>query len=338
MSEDQQPPWPGEQAQTRPQAVQDDARSRAVVQAGQQRERPRTAQVERQERAQTTYETAVAILRDNKGAEAKAIKAMLGGSTVAFQRYVATVFSLLATKSEVLEKATPLSIVNAVKVAAGLGLEPMTDDGGLVVYGDQATFMPSWQGYLKRIRNSGKVQDIDVQVVYTGDTFEYGWSERGGWFRHAPARDLAERGGYAYFYAYAVMPTGFVELEVMTEAEVNEVRDHFSRGVDSMKDGKYTSPWRTSYGEMARKTVVRRLRKRLPQAAAADVELADQQAQELEDRLAEQANQIAAQRSELSTVRDMALAAVGQLPAGDPEAPESAVEGQGAAQGAGDAE
>lgn len=337
MSESEQPPWA--QEARRPASGAQEARGRAqqqsaVVEARQ----PRTAQVERQERAQTTYQAAVAILKDNQGAEARAIKAMLGGSKVAFDKYVATVFSLLATKSEVLETATPLSIVNAVKVAAGLGLEPMTDDGGLVVYGDQATFMPSWQGYLKRIRNSGAVQDVDVQVVYEGDTFDYGWSEKGGWFRHSPNPDPAERAkGYRYFYAYAVMPTGFVELEVMTEAEVNQVRDQFSRGLDRMKDGKYTSPWRTSYAEMGRKTVVRRLRKRLPQAAAAAVELADQQAQELEDRMAEQANLIAAQRSELASVRDMALLAVGQVPA-TPEAQQSVQEGQGGQEASGDAE
>jgi phage RecT family recombinase len=332
MSEDEQPPWAQEPTrQDRPQRVQEGPRSRAVAQAGQERQVPRTAQVERQEKAQATYQMAVAILKDNGGTEAKAIKAMLGGSKVAFDKYVATVFSLLATNSEVLEKATAISIVNAVKVAAGLGLEPMTDDGGLVVYGDQATFMPSWQGYLKRIRNSGKVQDVDVQVAYANDEFTWGWSEKGGWFRHAPAK--ANRGDFAYFYAYAVMPSGFVELEVMTDLEVRQVRDQFARGID-----RATSPWVTSYAEMGRKTVVRRLRKRLPQEAAAALELADQQAQELEDRMAQQANLIAAQRDELATVRDMALAAVGQLPAGAPEAPETRSVGPGAAEAPGAAE
>ena len=291
----------------------------------------RTAKVEAQERAVVTYQTVAAIMRDNNGVEAKAIKAMLGGNKVAFDRYVATVFSLLATKSDVLEKASAISIVNAVKVAAGMGLEPLTSDGGLVVYGDQATFMPQWQGYLKRIRNSGRVQDVDVQVVYEGDEFTYGTSERGGWFKHGPTLDPSARGGFKFFYAYAVMPTGFVVLDVMTAAEVNAVRDSFAKGLD-----KDNSPWRTSYAEMARKTVVRRLAKRLPQEAVQALELADERAQELEDRMAEAAKVTAKQRDELATVRDMALLAVGALPApadDTPEAPGQAQAAPGAPEG-----
>lgn len=334
MSEDEQPPWDqptGPVRAGRPQEATRTAQdARQGAQGTQDRRVVRTGQVEAQERAQVTYQAAVAILKDNNGAEAKAIKAMLGGSKVAFDRYVATVFSLLATKSEVLEKATPLSIVNAVKVAAGLGLEPMSDDGGLVVYGDQATFMPSWQGYLKRIRNSGKVQDVDVQVAYENDGFSHGYSERGGWFKHEPNPDPGSRGGFKWFYAYAVMPSGFVELEVMSDAEVRQVRDQFAKGLNKTdRDGRKTSPWVTSYAEMGRKTVVRRLRKRLPQAAAADLELADQAAQELEDRMAQLAQGAAQQRDELASVRDMALLAVGQLPQ---DRQESAQEGPGAAE------
>jgi len=331
MSEDQQPP---DVRQVR----QDATRDRAVVQAQGQRQPIRTAQVERQERAQENYQQVVAIMRDNKSAEARAIKAMLGGSEQAFQKYLATVFSLLATKSEVLEKATALSIVNAVKVAASMGLEPLTDDGGIVVYGDQATFMPQWQGYLKRIRNSGRVRDIDVQVAYEGDSFRYGTSQNGSWFIHEPTQDPAERGAFRYFYAYAVMPTGFVVLEVMTAAEVDAVRDQFAKGLDKKdQDGRFTSPWRTSYAEMGRKTVVRRLRKRLPQEATGGLEAAEQAAEALEASLAEVANQVAHQRQELLTLGDMARVAVGQLPAGPPAAPEGAQEGPGAAEASSEA-
>lgn len=323
MSEDEQPPWGMDQAQPR-QLPQGGARQQAQQQSQVERARPRTAQAEKAERAQATYQAVGAIMRDNKGAEAKAIKAMLGGDERAFQRYVATVFSLLATKSEVLEEASPASIVNAVRVAAGMGLEPLTSDGGIVVYGDVATFMPQWQGYLKRIRNSGKVRDIDVQVVYANDSWERGYSQDGAWFRHGiPDGD---RGGYRLFYAYAVMPTGFVLLEEMTAAEVNQVRDHFARGLN-----KPTSPWNTSYVEMARKTVIRRLAKRLPQEAVQALELADEQAQALEERMADQANQLAAQRSELAGVRELAMIGAGQVTGGTSEATQPSQEGQGGA-------
>lgn len=328
MSEDEQPPWmdqPGPAAQKATSASRTAQDARQASQGHQDRPRAMTAQQERQERASTTYQAVGAIMRDQGGAEAKAIKAMLGGSKAAFDRYVATVFSLLATKPEVLEQATPASIVNAVRVAAGMGLEPLTSDGGIVVYGSTATFMPQWQGYLKRIRNSGKVRDIDVQVVYENDTWERGYSQDGAWFKHGIGD--GDRGGYKLFYAYAVMPSGFVYLEEMTAAEVDQVRDTFARGLDKRdRDGNLTSPWRTSYAEMARKTVIRRLAKRLPQEAVQALELADEAAQELEARMAEQANQLAATRSEVATVREMALIGAGQV---SPGSPESAQEGQG---------
>jgi len=48
-------------------------------------------------------------------------------------------------------------------------------------------------------------------------------------------------------------------LEVMTEAEVQKVRAQYSRA-----GGNRVNAWRDAPGEMGRKTVLRRLRKRLP--------------------------------------------------------------------------
>ena len=76
MSEDEQPPWGMDQAQPR-QLPQGGARQQAQQQSQVERARPRTAQAEKAERAQATYQAVGAIMRDNKGAEAKAIKAMI---------------------------------------------------------------------------------------------------------------------------------------------------------------------------------------------------------------------------------------------------------------------
>lgn len=302
MSEDQQPPWPeggaqGRQAARPPRNVTP-SRSEAAP-AG-------------QTKAVTTYEEVRGILTRDRGVEARAIQAMLGGDKRLYQRFVATTFSLLAKQSEVLRDATPISIVQAIKDAAAMGLEPLTTDGGIVVYGSTATFLPQWQGHLKRIRNSGKVQDIDVQVVYEADDFSWAYTERGGTFTHKPAKDRGES-GYWGAYAYAVMPTGFVELEVMPEADILEVRNRFARGYN-----RPDSPWVKAPGEMYRKTVLRRLEKRLP-AEAVDVLLAAELRAEEAERTV---RTIEAQATavERDPVRDMALQAVGALPSGEGEA------------------
>lgn len=261
-------------------------------------------------KAEVNYQTVTNALKANNGADAKAIRAMLGGDKALMDRFLATTFALLATNSRVLEQASPASLVQAIKDAASLGLEPMTQDGGFAVYSGVATFMPSWQGHLKRIRNSGRVQDVDVQLVYDNDTWDWSYTERGGKFSHTPAK--ADRGGYWGVYAYAVMPSGFIELEVMTEADVNDVRDKF--GQTHSRDGK-PLPWATSWGEMARKTALRRLRKRLPQSPV-DMLL------DRDEPAAVEA--VEAVRDELSAVRELALRAAGAIPAST-DTPEASV-------------
>lgn len=289
----------------------DEPQARAVQRAPQAQPQPQPQR--RLSTAEVNYLTITEALRANNGADAKAIRAMFNGDKQLMERFLATTFALLANQSYVLEAATPASLVQAIKDAASLGLEPLTQDGGFAVYKGVATFMPSWQGHLKRIRNSGKVADVDVQLVYDNDVFEWGYTERGGTFKHMPAK--RDRGGYWGAYAYAVMPSGFIELEVMTEADINDVRDKF--GQTHSRDGK-PLPWTTSWGEMARKTVIRRLRKRLPQSPV-DM-LLDREPE------VDVADVIKPVKDELASVRELALRAAGAIPAstGTPEASDAA--------------
>lgn len=268
-------------------------------------------------------EIAKAFERDDRRAD---LLAMFGGDQNLVDRFLAVALNAIATNSDLLLNASAVSIIQAVKDSATLGLEPtgLTGEAVIIRYGQTAQLAPMYRGYLKRIRNSGRVRDIDVQLVYDADEFDYGWNQNGGWFNHHPAKPTkgddgaGTRGSYWGAYAYAVMPTGFVELEVMTEVEINYVRDRFSRAAQSDKG----SPWDTSWGEMARKTVLRRLCKRLPQEAVDQLLLIDA----LADQAADQAKE-AAVRVEASPARRAALRALGRGgTAAEPEAPLSASE------------
>src|SRR5690349_9607086 len=151
-----------------------------------------------QQAIQANYQTIVSTLKENNGAEAKAIRAMFNGDKGLMDRFLAVAFSLLAKQSDLLLKATPISIVQSIKDAASLGLEPMTDDGAIIERGGIASFNPMWRGYLKRIRNSGKVLEVDCQLVYDNDVFsvELGTNPD---IHHVPA--LVDRGGYRGAYA-----------------------------------------------------------------------------------------------------------------------------------------
>lgn len=257
-------------------------------------------------------------LRENRG-EVSAIKAMFGGDRDLMNRFLAVCFSALARNPQLLQDATPASIIQSVKDAASMGLEPtgLLGEGAIIAYGDVAQFQPMWRGYLKRIRNSRKVLDVDCQIVYMNDAEFDVWFGTDPGIRHKPllfgekdeetGEYLAERGGYRGAYAWALMPSGKTIVEWMPESDINAVRDQFSRAA---KRGD--SPWATSWGEMARKTVIRRLAKRLPGEAVDQLLLADAQADAAADSL-RQATHEANAASE--SLRNMALRAVGQLPA-----------------------
>lgn len=257
---------------------------------------------------QQTYGEVQDVLRANSAAQTKAILAMLGGDSRLMDRFLATTFKMLAQQKDTLQRATPASIIDAIMTAASMGLEPMTEDGAIVVYGSTAQFQPMWRGYLKRIRNSGKVSEIDCQVVYENDDFEMGLGTD-PYIRHVPARTVKEadgsiavdRGGYMGVYAWALMPSGKTIVEWMEEAEVNYVRDTFSQAK------RPESPWNTSWGEMARKTVIRRLAKRLPASAVDALLTADRAVDEAERQAPDLSTQAEARRQQVD-------AALGLLP------------------------
>jgi recombination protein RecT len=202
------------------------------------------------------------------------LRAMLG-SDAEVDRFLAVAFNSIATQSGLLMNCTGVSIVQAIKDAATLGLEPtgLTGEAVIYPYKDVAKLVPMWRGYLKRIRNSGKVQDIDTRLIYVNDEFDHWTTASGFEFMHHPVRpapdeSIDSRGAYWGAIAWAVMPSGFKVGEVMPAADINrEARDKSESWRNEEK--RASSPWATHWGEMARKTVLRRLSKRLPQEAVA---------------------------------------------------------------------
>jgi phage RecT family recombinase len=271
----------------------------------------RVSTVEGRKDIQNYQEIAQAFQREDRRAT---LLAFFGGNEELAKRFVAVALHAISSDSDLLINADPLSVIEAIKDSAALGLEPtgLNGEGWILRYKRQATFQPGWRGYLKRIRNSRAVRDIDTQLVYENDQFDWGFTEKGGWFRHTPAKLVRDpesngwvgRGDYWGAYAYAVMPSGFTELEVMSVVDINAVRDAHS---ESWKSGK-NSPWMTDWGEMARKTPLRRLSKRLPQSAVDMLLEADARA----DALAEQ--DAAGPKIDVSAVRNAALNAVNGTP------------------------
>lgn len=174
-----------------------------------------------------------------------------------FQRVVLTAIQ----QNPKLADADRQSLYNASLRAAADGLVPDGREGAFVEMSvkqgngwiKQITWMPMVAGIIKRLATAGIT--IDAQLVHENDEFEQTLGDDAAIHHKAP-RLGQSRGEIIGVYAIARLPNGMVMREVMDREQVEQVR-----AASRSKDG---GPWSQWWGEMARKTVIRRLAKRLP--------------------------------------------------------------------------
>lgn len=170
-------------------------------------------------------------------------------------------------KSPKLLEANRTSLFSACHDAAKDGLLPDGKESALVPFFDKnsgqaiVTYIPMIGGILKKIRNSGELGAINSHEIHANDQFKYFIDEKGPHLMHEP-NFMGGRGDFIGAYALAIMKDGGIYLEVMTKEQIESIRKR-SRGGES-------GPWKTDYVEMAKKTVTRRLAKRLP--SSTDIE------------------------------------------------------------------
>jgi len=156
------------------------------------------------------------------------------------------------------------SLLGSCMKAAQDGLLIDGREAALVIFNVKGTphaqYMPMIGGLLKKLRNSGELASISANVAYTNDEFRYelGDEER---IVHNPKMG-GPRGEPIAAYAIARTKDGAIYREVMSVDEIEQVR--------SVSRAAKNGPWVAWWGEMARKTVLRRLMKRLPSSADID--------------------------------------------------------------------
>jgi len=153
------------------------------------------------------------------------------------------------------------SLFGAIVRLAQDGLLPDGREAAIVKFGNQAQAMPMIAGILKKVRQSGEVAYISAHVVYANDKFKWtlGFDEN---VEHEPAPLDQEPGEPVAAYAVAVLKDGSKLLEVMRKSDIEKVRN--------VSRSKGNGPWVSWWSEMARKTVMRRLSKRLPMSTDLD--------------------------------------------------------------------
>ena len=155
------------------------------------------------------------------------------------------------------------SLLSAIFTCAQLGLEPGVALGHafLIPYRDECQFQIGYKGMIELARRSGQIESLSARCVYENDAFEFSYGLHEDLI-HRPA--TGGRGALTHAYAVARLKDGGVQFEVMDRLELEEVRDGSQGYQAAVKYNKKDTPWISSFDEMCRKTVIRRLFKYLP--------------------------------------------------------------------------
>lgn len=181
---------------------------------------------------------------------------------IPLDRFVRVAMTAMSGKTgQDLVQCTRESLYGAFMGAAQDGLLPDGKEAAIVKFGDTAQYMPMAKGILKKVRNSGELGMFHVELIHENDEFSYHVDENGPHLFHKP-QVFGSRGAINGVYAIAKTKDGEPYIEVMNREEVEEVR-----AISKAKNG---IPWTQWWGEMAKKTVIRRLSKRLPMSTDLD--------------------------------------------------------------------
>ncbi|RWC91692.1 MAG: hypothetical protein EOS72_03285 [Mesorhizobium sp.] len=188
------------------------------------------------------------------------------------QRFKSVVMQAVMAQPALLG-ADRVSLFESCLAAANDGLVPDKREGALVIYNTKSgekddkgkdiwikkvQWLPMVRGILTKIYNTGKVKSASMDIVYGGDHFRYWKDDEGEHLEHEPAEDH-DKSIMRRVYAHVVMKEsegGGVFAEVLDMDEVAKVRSK-SKASDS-------GPWADWFEEMAKKTSMKRLAKRLP--------------------------------------------------------------------------
>jgi recombination protein RecT len=155
-----------------------------------------------------------------------------------------------------LEKYTSASIITTMTKGAFLGLDFFQGEAYAIPYGSALSFQTSYKGEVKLVKKYSirAIKDVYAKVVKDGD--EYLMEEYNGrqdlTFKPLAFNDGEIKGAFAI----VTYVDGGIQIEEMSKKDIEDVRKKYSK----QSAGK---AWTNSYGEMCRKTVLRRLCKHI---------------------------------------------------------------------------
>lgn len=170
-------------------------------------------------------------------------------------RFKKCILSHLQSK-DTLNACSIASFKDSVSRLAQLGLDPAPDLGYVALIADRDTckLRIMYKGLCELALNSGEVKDLDCDTVYSNDVFSYDKGLSSITHHRNLVKELESgRGNPVGAYAKAIYNDGSIKVEVMSFEEIENIR----------KTAKTDFIWTKHWGEMAKKTVLRRMFKRM---------------------------------------------------------------------------
>lgn len=174
------------------------------------------------------------------------------------KRFVNVALQAVVRQPELFE-CSPGSIVQSVLQSAQLGLEiggPL-QHAHLVKFGGDAQLIVGYKGMIYLAKRSGAINKAVVRAVYEGESFraEFGSENK---IYHTPRFDIDRSNDANITKVYVIfwLPDGEQQFEVIGREEVEKIRS-----VSKAKNGPGWTKW---WGEMAKKSVVKRGLKMIP--------------------------------------------------------------------------
>lgn len=155
-------------------------------------------------------------------------------------------------KKAQLEKINPETIPVCLAKAAYLGLDFFNGECYAIPYGGNLSFQTDYKGEIKLCKrySKNKIKDIFAKVVRQGDFFmeEVDGGKQNVQYRPKPFSNEQMIGAFAI----VAFEDGSMMYDTMSSEDIENVRNTYSKVKDSQA-------WKSSTGEMYKKTVLRRL-------------------------------------------------------------------------------
>lgn len=157
------------------------------------------------------------------------------------------------------------SVINAVTniAAIGISLNPAKRQAYLVPRDGRICLDISYMGLMDLAMATGSILWAQAELVYANDAFALNGFDKPPTHTYNPFSK--DRGDVVGVYVVVKTHSGDYLTECMSRAEIDNIMNRSQ----SVKSGK-SSPWKTDWGEMAKKTVVKRAYKYWPKTDRLD--------------------------------------------------------------------